>query len=115
MFGVIPINELVAEVGDEYPTAVIAPLLLFIYSFLVMVVLLNLLIAQMSETFGRITSEGERRWLIDRGNLILEFKDKKEPLPPPLNILWMLFAYLPRAIQRCQRAGAQQIPNTGFK
>ena len=72
-----------------------------------------------SDTFAHINSEGERRWLLDRGYLILEFKDKKDPLPPPFNLLWMLAVSLPKSILRFTRSftssETEEAPSTGFK
>lgn len=72
-----------------------------------------------SDTFAHINSEGEKRWLLDRGQMILEFKDKKEPLPPPFNVLWVLAVSLPRMIFRLVRgftsSETEEAPSTGFK
>ena len=79
----------------------------------------SLSLSRQSDTFANINAEGERRWLLDRGMLILEFKDKKEPLPPPFNILWMLAVSLPRAVLRLVRSltssETEEAPSTGFK
>jgi hypothetical protein len=40
-------EALIDQIGEQLPTSVVGPLLAFLYLFLVLVVLLNLLIAQM--------------------------------------------------------------------
>ena len=40
-------EALIDQIGTQLPTSVVGPMLLFLYLFLVLVVLLNLLIAQM--------------------------------------------------------------------
>jgi len=118
MLGFFDPTSLVEQVGDEMPTAVTAPILLFLYEFVVLVVLLNLLIAQMSQSFGNISGDSERFWLLDRGSLITEFKDKKGALPPPLSMLTHLFWDVPLVIQRFARAyyhDEEVLPSDGFK
>eukprot|EP00966_Prymnesium_polylepis_P187472 4346424-Prymnesium_polylepis.1 len=48
----------------------------------------------MADTYGRITSEGFLRWQFERAQLIGEYKDTKKPLPPPLNVVYMVLAKL---------------------
>ena len=60
--------------------------------------LINLLIAMLSDTYANVMAEGESRWLFERAKLILEFKDTKPPMPPPFNLLWDLFYELPRSM-----------------
>jgi len=75
-----------------------APVLLWIYMFLTTIMLVNLLIAQMSDTYARVSDEGTERWQFQRAQLILEYKDNKAPVPQPLNILWAFFVDLPDAL-----------------
>ena len=65
-----------------------APVLLWVYMFLTTIMLVNLLIAQMSDTYCKVSEEGTERWQFQRAQLILEYKDNKTPVPQPLNILW---------------------------
>jgi len=82
----------VHEHGDDYPTGVTFPVLVFAFQFIATIILVNLLIAQMADTYGRITSEGFLRWQFERAQLISEYKDTKQPLPPPLNVVYMMLA-----------------------
>ena len=81
------VNGPVELEGGHEPTITLAPMLLWTYLFIATIILINLLIAQMADTFGRVTAEGQVRWLFERTALISEYKDTKPPLPPPLNLL----------------------------
>merc|ERR1712070_147883 len=80
--------------------------------------LMNLLIAKMSDTFANINEQGERRWCFERAQLIHVFKDSKEPIPPPFNLLWNLFVSIPQQARRHFRKrvlGEQLLSEAGFK
>ena len=81
------VNGPVELEGGHEPTITLAPMLLWTYLFIATIILINLLIAQMADTFGRVTAEGQVRWLFERTALISEYKDTKPPLPPPLNLV----------------------------
>ena len=66
-----------------------------VYQFIIGVLLVNLLIAMMSDTYARVMEKGRERWTFERASLISEFKDTKPPLPPPFNVLWQLLVELP--------------------
>ena len=36
------------------------------YLFIATIILINLLIAQMADTYGRVTADGQMRWLFER-------------------------------------------------
>jgi len=96
----------------ELPTAVVFPVLMWVYQFIIGVLLVNLLIAMMSDTYARVMEKGRERWTFERTQLITEFKDTKPPFPPPFNMLWQLFVELPAK----WRAGDEdEIDTDGFK
>ena len=99
------------------PGMVIAPTLLWVYLFITTVVLVNLLIAQMSDTYSRVTGEGLLVWQFERAQLINEFKDTKPPLPPPFNVIWFGLVTLPSWLHRSYRRhqGEVDIDDSGFK
>ena len=66
--------------------SVLVPMLGFTYLFFTTVVLVNLLIAQMSARYEAVVAKGYEEWLAERVTLIKEFKDERDPLPPPLNV-----------------------------
>lgn len=71
----------------------VVPFFVWLYSFLSTVVLVNLLIAQMSSTYDRVKENSADYWKFDRVQLVLEYKDNKDPFPPPLNVVYYLFRY----------------------
>lgn len=95
LYGQFDIDRIQHQINDERPTIVTLPLFLFAYMFIASIIMINLLIAMMSETFSKITSEGLQRWQFERCQLISEFKETKPPLPPPFNIFWLLLVTLP--------------------
>jgi len=66
-------------------------LLTWSYTFFTTILLVNLLIAQMGSTYETMKDESTALWLRQRVDLILEFKDDCDPLPPPLNVVHLLF------------------------
>jgi len=82
------------ELEPHEPTTTLTPILLWIYQFTATILLVNLLIAQMADTYGRVTADGLIRWQFQRAALIGEFKDAKPPLPPPLSFLCLLYYFV---------------------
>ena len=106
MFGEFDLEKMIMQVNDEKPTIIVLPLLLWVYMFVSSVILVNVLIAQMADTFSKITGEGLLRWQFERAQLISEFKETKPPLPPPLNVFWLAFITLPtKLLGRTQSLG----------
>jgi len=86
---------------DHEPTTTLVPPLYWIYQFVATVILVNVLIAQMADTYSRVTADGLIRWQFQRAGLISEFKDSKPPLPPPLNVLCFAYNILSGLLSRC--------------
>ena len=107
-------------VAQLEPTTTLVPILLWIYQFVASIILINLLIAQMADTYGRVTADGLVRWQFERAALISEYKDTKPPLPPPANLLCVLYSLLRGLLVRgCGSSdesgvtpGFQTVPNT---
>jgi hypothetical protein len=78
----------------------VLPTLMWLYLFVISVLLVNLLIAMMSDTYAKVMDQGRERWTFERAQLITEFKDTKTPLPPPFNVLYVLLVELPAAWRR---------------
>jgi hypothetical protein len=62
---------------DSYVTNAVAPVMLWFYQLLATIVLVNLLIAQMSNTYETVMQDSKKRWLFARADIIMEFKDSK--------------------------------------
>ena len=82
------------EVGSA--DGVVMGALLFVYMFVVTIVLVNLLIAQMSARYESVMAGSHEVWVIEKINLVEDSKDGKSWLPPPLNFFTFIFYDLPR-------------------
>ena len=124
--GPLALEKAIAEGGDVLveqlePTTTLTPILLWIYQFVAAIILINLLIAQMADTYGRVTADGLVRWQFERAALISEYKDTKPPLPPPANLLcftysllqWLLAKFCPGFVGDEEvTPGFQKVPDT---
>ena len=117
--GPLALEKAIAEGGDVLveqlePTTTLTPILLWIYQFVAAIILINLLIAQMADTYGRVTADGLVRWQFERAALISEYKDTKPPLPPPANLLCVLGNLLRGLLSKaCAEGDAPSTP--GFQ
>lgn len=102
LFGDYDRQSMYAQMGSQQPMATLAPLFLWVYEFFSVVLLMNLLVALMSDTYARVTAEGELRWKYARAQLIREYLTQS-PLPAPLNIFYYLFYSMPRFLWRKYR------------
>ena len=74
---------------------------MWLYMLITTIVLVNLLIAQMSETYAKEMEKATQSWLFERAQLVLEFKDAKaSPLPPPLAPVYDIAVFLRNCIRR---------------
>merc|ERR1719313_3169486 len=62
-------------------------ILLWVYVFLSTVVMVNLLIAQMGSTYGRLEEQAPLLAHYNFVDVCEEYKDLNDALPPPLNVL----------------------------
>ncbi|XP_054721853.1 ankyrin-3-like [Uloborus diversus] len=76
-----------------------------VYMMVTVIVLINLLIAMMSNTYQRIQSQSDKEWKYGRAKLIRNM-NMTLPTPPPLNIV----TFIPTLIQRwnAKKAGASR-------
>uniref|UniRef100_A0A7S3BQR6 Ion transport domain-containing protein n=1 Tax=Haptolina ericina TaxID=156174 RepID=A0A7S3BQR6_9EUKA len=86
--------------AHESPTHPIAVMVLWVYLFVAGLVLVNLLIAAMTSTYERVKEESQLYWQFERTKVILEFKDTKGALPPPLNVVEVFLYALPQRAWR---------------
>ena len=75
------VESMEAQVGTEMPTRITLPLAQFMYLF-ALIILINLLIAAMTETYQRLRDSSSLYWMNERAKLTEEFK-RKGALPPP--------------------------------
>lgn len=100
IWGLLGMGDLAESqtIGYESPSNIIVPVLYFVYLILATIVLINLLIAQMSATYERVKTLSREEWLFNRAEIILESKDEKGPVPPPLNVIKSLINDIPKLI-----------------
>lgn len=77
--------------------------MVYFYTFFMTILMVNLLIAQMGARFEAMTEEGFETWLQERISLVREYKDLRDPLPPPLNVVYILLVDMPRLLRRIAR------------
>ena len=105
LFGEYDIERLIRQINDEKPTIVILPLLMWLYLFAATIILVNLLIAQMSDTYSSVTAQSLEYWQFERCRLVSEFQDSKPVLPPPLNVIAEAITFIRNLFKREQDLG----------
>ncbi|XP_022086358.1 short transient receptor potential channel 5-like isoform X2 [Acanthaster planci] len=78
---------------------VVGTILYAAYSLVGVVVLLNALIAMMSNTYTRVEENSDVEWKVARTRLMTEYLSESATIPPPLNIIPSMRSVL-RLIQR---------------
>jgi hypothetical protein len=85
---------------DQWPAEHLSHGLLWTYSFIATVILVNLLIAQMSSTFARVEEKAAALHEYAIMQLVREHKDTVSNLPPPFTFIdWII--YFVRRMRRC--------------
>ena len=97
-FDVHSIDEYFELDGEASTVRETTMALTFMYTFGTTILLVNLLIAQISNTYEAMKAESIQLWLAQRIDLILEFKDDTDPLPPPLSAFYLLLYTLPSTL-----------------
>ncbi len=78
--------------GDWYSPeqnymGLVVVVLVFVYAFIATIYIVNLLIAQMTTTYEKLQERNNVYIKFQRVLLVIEYKDLRSPLPPPLNLL----------------------------
>jgi len=95
VFGDHNLDEITDTTEGVSPTNILLPILLFIYMLITTIVLVNLLIAQMSETYNTTLVNANEEWAYQRAGLIREFKDDYDKGNlPPFNIIFVFWRRL---------------------
>ena len=116
LFGLTEVNKLrINETSDpETHVFVLAKATFGIYNLITIIVLINLLIAMMSDTYQRIQMQSDIEWKFGRAKLIRNMK-RSTTTPSPLNLVTKLFSYirvLYKAKFKCCRADIIDILRT---
>ncbi|EYC30061.1 hypothetical protein Y032_0005g2425 [Ancylostoma ceylanicum] len=86
---------------------IILKLLFGIYMMVTLIVLINLLIAMMSDTYQRIQAQSDKEWKFGRAILIRQM-NKRGATPSPINMLTKLFVVLKVAFRNRLRVCTQK-------
>ncbi|KAK6730167.1 hypothetical protein RB195_006932 [Necator americanus] len=86
---------------------IILKLLFGIYMMVTLIVLINLLIAMMSDTYQRIQAQSDKEWKFGRAILIRQM-NKRSATPSPINMLTKLFVVLKVAFRNRLRVCTQK-------
>uniref|UniRef100_A0A5K3F7S5 Ion_trans domain-containing protein n=2 Tax=Mesocestoides corti TaxID=53468 RepID=A0A5K3F7S5_MESCO len=97
LFGVTQINQYRIQTKDAegnlidlksaQVTMTVGEILLMIYHAMAIIVLVNMLIAMMSNSFQTIQNQADIEWKFARSKLWLGYFDEGSTLPPPLNTI----------------------------
>ena len=92
-FDISTVYEIVgdADAPQQNMMGFVAVVLLYLYGFLTTIVIVNLMIAQMTQAYERIREESILFRKYRQVDLIREYKDKRSPLPPPFILFHFLF------------------------
>lgn len=115
LIGDIELDAVEEMISALSPTQYLAPILIWMYLVFANIVLVNLLIATMTATYGRVKNQSQLYWNFERTAMIQQFKDTKS-LPPPFNLLVVVFYSLPHTLLRLLRCGprpAEEVERRG--
>ena len=92
-FDISTVYEIVGDAAapQQNMMGFVAVVLLYLYGFLTTIVIVNLMIAQMTQAYERIREESILFRKYRQVDLIREYKDKRSPLPPPFILFHFLF------------------------
>jgi len=97
---------LIGEFGDAftyYEDSLFSLLLLLSYLVLSQVLLINLLIAMMADTYGDVRDNADKEWKFNQAFLLSQYI-AANPVPPPLNLVYIII----RAVT-CTPFGVEKI------
>lgn len=101
-----------AVANNHYFTQAVGTMLYSVFETLSVIVMLNMLIATMTNTFQRVTGNSYIEWVFGRTQVFLSFSVHTE-LPPPLNILPSVHCFMDvcSCMGNCCKAGAIGVAN----
>ncbi|XP_077863793.1 short transient receptor potential channel 7-like [Saccoglossus kowalevskii] len=87
LFGVSELVSLDIKGADHWFTESVGRILFAAYHVIGMVVLLNVLIAMMSNTYTKVEEDADIQWKYARSRLWVSFFGEGQTVPPPFNVL----------------------------
>lgn len=92
LFGLVDPDSLPTTYRSPFWVIYLAKVVFGIYMMVTLIVLINLLIAMMSDTYQRIQQQSDTEWKFGRAKLIRNM-NKTSATPSPLNLFTKLFTY----------------------
>ncbi|XP_050426690.1 transient-receptor-potential-like protein [Adelges cooleyi] len=104
--------EEMPAVNNHYVTQAVGTLLYALFETLSVIIILNMLIATLTNTFQRVTGNSYIEWVFGRTQVFLSFSVHTD-LPPPLNLIPSLRCFVDTfsCLCKCCRAGAKGFMN----
>eukprot|EP00039_Didymoeca_costata_P012591 m.182200 g.182200 ORF g.182200 m.182200 type:complete len:776 (-) comp15523_c0_seq17:189-2516(-) len=100
LFGLVELDMLEPSTGEfRDSTEAMGKVLFAIYMITVFILLINLLIAMLSSTYNRISSNADIEWKYARAMLIRSYQEAPI-VPPPLNLISDFFGIIWRYLMR---------------
>jgi len=93
LFGLIEPDNLPPIGYSPYFTVIFVKIVFFLYHLVTLIVLINLLIATMSDTYQRIQAQSDIEWKFGRASLIRNMK-KSNSFPSPICIPITMYRYI---------------------
>ncbi len=93
LFGLVEPENLPPAHRNPYWTLTLVKVVFAVYLLVTLIVLINLLIAMMSDTYQRIQAQSDTEWKFGRAKLFRNM-NKTSATPSPLNLLTKLCVYL---------------------
>ncbi|XP_071964472.1 short transient receptor potential channel 3-like [Antedon mediterranea] len=87
LFGIVDDVTLTGNGIDSSVISIAGFIMYSAYHVISIIVLLNLLIAMMSDTYAKIENDADIEWKFARSKLWLEYFDMDKVVPPPFNLL----------------------------
>ncbi|KAJ8034894.1 Short transient receptor potential channel 5 [Holothuria leucospilota] len=87
LFGLVDLNMLSLIPDDHWVTKQLARLMFGVYMMVAVVVMLNALIAMMSNTYTRVEENSDTEWKFARAKMWISFLQPHGVVPPPFNLI----------------------------
>nr|XP_002740098.1 PREDICTED: short transient receptor potential channel 4-like [Saccoglossus kowalevskii] len=101
LFGLSDMSSFRNSDDEHWFTDLMGYMLFALYNSVAIIVLLNILIAMMSNTYTRIEEDADTHWKYSRSTLWISFYDSSAALAPPFNILPSI-----ESLRNCKRKRA---------
>ncbi len=98
LFGLVEPVDLPSTARHPEFTHILIRIVFGTYLIVTLIVLINLLIAMMSDTYQRIQAQSDTEWKFGRAKLIRKM-NKSSTTPSPINLFTKLFTYLKAAFK----------------